>query len=297
MATRGHISARHNLRPLSDTFADDVVRGVHMIPGFAYGRTSELLAHSIARKHEENKPDGNDDEEDPEWMYQNEYDECCEETDYLFYYVGMFADRDMFMRFRGGGIGHRGTHSVDEYLQQDTYTLDPEDLTEEHEAPLNGPSNTNAATVSAAEADVASNDAHMSTANATATLYVDMPSTEGDADGVADKGGGISDSEDSGMPEDPENISKGKSRETAGESDTHDDDKDEDEEEDEEDEEDEGEHEGESESGSENESESESESDDGSGSEDAADEGSESGDTDDEADDEAVRDREGYGPL
>ncbi|ETW82519.1 hypothetical protein HETIRDRAFT_316510, partial [Heterobasidion irregulare TC 32-1] len=269
----------------------DVVHSVHMIPGFAYGHTSELLAHSIARKHEENKPDGNDDKEDPEWMYQNEYDERCEETDYLFYYVGMFSDRDMFMRFRGGGIGHRGTRSVDKYLQQDTYTLDPEDLTEEHEAPLNGPSNTNAATVSAAEADVASNDAHMSTANATATLYVDIPSTEGDADGVADKGGGISDSEDSGMPEDPENISKGKSRETAGKSDTHNDDKDEDEEEDE------GEHEGESESGSEDESESESESDDGSGSEDAADEGSESGDTDDEADDEAIRDREGYGPL
>ena len=69
----------------------DVVRGVHMIPAFAYGRTSELLAHSIARKHEENKPDGNDDEEDPEWIYHNEYDERCEDTDYLFYYVGMYV--------------------------------------------------------------------------------------------------------------------------------------------------------------------------------------------------------------
>ena len=203
----------------------------------------------------------------------------------------------MFMRFRGGGIGHRGTRSVDKYLQQDTYTLDPEDLTEEHEVPLNGPSNTHA-TVSAAEADAASNDAHMSAVDVVATTSVDVPSTEGDADGVADKSRGISDGKDSStVPEDPENISKGKSRETAGESDTHDDDKDKDKEDEEEDEEDEGEHEGESESGSESEDESVSESDDGSGSEGAADEGSESGDTDDEADDEAVRDREGYGPL
>ena len=45
---------------------------------------------------------------------------------------------------------------------------------------------------------------------------------------------GILDSEDLGMPEDPENISKGKNHETAGESDTHDDDKDKNEEDEEE---------------------------------------------------------------
>ncbi|GLB33254.1 hypothetical protein LshimejAT787_0101380 [Lyophyllum shimeji] len=62
----------------------DVIRAVHMIPAFAFGHTSDLLAPSIARQLVEN---------DEDWVY---------------YYVGMFVDRDMFMRFVGGGVGHKG---------------------------------------------------------------------------------------------------------------------------------------------------------------------------------------------
>ncbi|KAF8235256.1 hypothetical protein L208DRAFT_1257852, partial [Tricholoma matsutake] len=38
----------------------DVIRGVHMIPAFAYGTTSEFLGPSIARQQCEN---------DEDWVY------------------------------------------------------------------------------------------------------------------------------------------------------------------------------------------------------------------------------------
>ncbi|KAL6306020.1 hypothetical protein BKA93DRAFT_913438 [Sparassis latifolia] len=60
-----------------------VIRGCHLIPAFADGRTKELLAfsQSIAR------PRG-------------------ESEDWVSYYVNIFVDRDMFMRYHGGGVGH-----------------------------------------------------------------------------------------------------------------------------------------------------------------------------------------------
>ncbi|KAI5896073.1 uncharacterized protein SCHCODRAFT_02492911 [Schizophyllum commune H4-8] len=65
----------------------DIVRASHLIPAFALGLTRELLPpSSLARP-------GCDDTED---------------ADYARYYVNMFSDRDMFMRYRGGGIGHKG---------------------------------------------------------------------------------------------------------------------------------------------------------------------------------------------
>ncbi|KAK2459629.1 hypothetical protein APHAL10511_008357 [Amanita phalloides] len=61
-----------------------VIRSGHLEPAFALGRTDEYLLPSIARQSRE------DDE------------------DWAFYYVNMsrFVDRDMFMRYRGGGVGH-----------------------------------------------------------------------------------------------------------------------------------------------------------------------------------------------
>ncbi|THH23278.1 hypothetical protein EUX98_g7896 [Antrodiella citrinella] len=57
----------------------EIIRGVHLIPAGAYGRTRELLAPSpLARR---------DEDEDEDWVR---------------FYVGM----DMFMRFLGGGVGH-----------------------------------------------------------------------------------------------------------------------------------------------------------------------------------------------
>ncbi|CDO75898.1 hypothetical protein BN946_scf184523.g7 [Trametes cinnabarina] len=63
---------------------DQVLRGVHLIPAFAHGLSdSALPGYSIARLEDE------------------------EDQDFSYYNVGIFVDRDMFMRFLGGGIGHR----------------------------------------------------------------------------------------------------------------------------------------------------------------------------------------------
>ncbi|TDL17170.1 hypothetical protein BD410DRAFT_886035 [Rickenella mellea] len=74
--------------PESDEFAfgfldpAQVIRGAHIIPGFHHGRTKELLRPSIARQPKE---------KDEDWER---------------YYVGCFVDRDMLLRYAGGGIGH-----------------------------------------------------------------------------------------------------------------------------------------------------------------------------------------------
>jgi len=60
-----------------------VLRGVHLIPGFAHGQTDEYLGMSVIRPLEN-------------------------DLDWVVYYVNMFVDRDMFMRYLGGGVGHQG---------------------------------------------------------------------------------------------------------------------------------------------------------------------------------------------
>ncbi|KIY51863.1 hypothetical protein FISHEDRAFT_36186, partial [Fistulina hepatica ATCC 64428] len=63
-----------------------VVRGCHLIPAFCGGRTQDLLPVStptVARLGP------------------------LETDDWTNYYVSIFLDRDMMMRFFGGGIGHR----------------------------------------------------------------------------------------------------------------------------------------------------------------------------------------------
>ncbi|KAJ6583307.1 hypothetical protein B0H10DRAFT_1818841, partial [Mycena sp. CBHHK59/15] len=79
--------------PQSDNFAfgfldpANVVRGAHLIPDFRGGRTTELLdTQNITAAR------------------------AVEDTDdWANYYVDVFADRDMMMRFFGGGIGHMQT--------------------------------------------------------------------------------------------------------------------------------------------------------------------------------------------
>ncbi|KAI9059487.1 hypothetical protein FKP32DRAFT_1657872 [Trametes sanguinea] len=61
----------------------DVIRACHLIPAFAEGRTTSLLGpSSLARTPSENHED---------WER---------------YYVNRFVDRDMFMRYLGGAVGH-----------------------------------------------------------------------------------------------------------------------------------------------------------------------------------------------
>ncbi|KAI0357196.1 hypothetical protein OH77DRAFT_141434 [Trametes cingulata] len=63
---------------------DDVIRGCHLIPAFAEGRTSSLLGPSAL-----SRPSSNHDE------------------DWERFYVNRFVDRDMFMRYLGGAVGHQ----------------------------------------------------------------------------------------------------------------------------------------------------------------------------------------------
>ncbi|ETW75354.1 hypothetical protein HETIRDRAFT_430757 [Heterobasidion irregulare TC 32-1] len=72
-----------------------IIRGIHLIPAFARGHTSEQLGPSISRQPAEN------------------------DEDWEGYYINMFVDHDMFMRFGGGGIGHKGTWHPNTSLLQD----------------------------------------------------------------------------------------------------------------------------------------------------------------------------------
>ncbi|KAK1235189.1 hypothetical protein PQX77_001594 [Marasmius sp. AFHP31] len=72
-----------------------VIQASHIIPAFEYNTTDDLLRHdSMARVYEE-------------------YDEgqyVKEDQDYRYYFVNMFPDTNMFMRYHGGGIGHLQFH-------------------------------------------------------------------------------------------------------------------------------------------------------------------------------------------
>jgi hypothetical protein len=95
----------------SDAFSfldpDEIIRGAHLIPAFAHGVTDELLGPSIARQ---------DDEGDKDWryfyvgMYVHESYEMLPSLGLMAF---RFVDRDMVMRYLGGGVGHKTTsHSV-----------------------------------------------------------------------------------------------------------------------------------------------------------------------------------------
>ncbi|KAJ8074150.1 hypothetical protein PM082_012442 [Marasmius tenuissimus] len=66
---------------------DAVIRASHLIPQFSAGKTNDLLettSPTAARL-------------------------AGETDDWVNYYVNIFVDRDMFMRYHGGGIGHLDT--------------------------------------------------------------------------------------------------------------------------------------------------------------------------------------------
>ncbi|KAK1220812.1 hypothetical protein PQX77_016383 [Marasmius sp. AFHP31] len=87
-----------------------VIRASHIIPAFEYNTTDDLLRHdSMARVYEE-------------------YDEgqyVKEDQDYRYYFVNMFPDTDMFMRYRGGGIGHLQFHEQLHELELEATAGDP----------------------------------------------------------------------------------------------------------------------------------------------------------------------------
>ena len=78
----------------------NVLCAAHLIPAFAYGRTTVFLGPSLIRE--------NQDEEDWESFYVNR---CLYSSSTLFCFVltsPRFVDRDMFMRYFGAGVGHLG---------------------------------------------------------------------------------------------------------------------------------------------------------------------------------------------
>ena len=97
----------------------DIIRGVHLIPRFSLGRTNELLGPSFARSAAEDNED---------WVryYINMY-----VNDYYFFrfllaltFLPRFVDRDMMMRFRGGGVGHSSTRAASDKFKNDRDDLD-----------------------------------------------------------------------------------------------------------------------------------------------------------------------------
>ncbi|KAF9521934.1 hypothetical protein CPB83DRAFT_872126 [Crepidotus variabilis] len=70
-----------------------ILRAAHLIPAFAWQETNEYLNSN---------------------------------KDYCFHYVSMFVDRDMVMRFRGGGVGHKSTQLATNFFEQDHHKLDKE---------------------------------------------------------------------------------------------------------------------------------------------------------------------------
>ncbi|KAH9018100.1 hypothetical protein EDB85DRAFT_1874003 [Lactarius pseudohatsudake] len=86
----------------------EVIRMVHLILDFASIRTKELLtgkSMAIQDPH----PDG----------------------EYPTYYVAMFSDRDLFMRYCGGGVGHLATWQCSKTLLADEHTLVAESQVED----------------------------------------------------------------------------------------------------------------------------------------------------------------------
>ncbi|KAI9434835.1 hypothetical protein H4582DRAFT_1766338, partial [Lactarius indigo] len=64
----------------------EVIQMVHLIPDFVSGHMKELMTG-------------------PSTALQT----CRPDGEYKQYYVAMFSDRDLFMWYRGGGVGHLGT--------------------------------------------------------------------------------------------------------------------------------------------------------------------------------------------
>ncbi|KIJ23742.1 hypothetical protein M422DRAFT_195539 [Sphaerobolus stellatus SS14] len=77
-----------------------VIRACHLIPAFNYGELDLLQPGSVGR----NTKDG--------------------DLDYVHYYVNQYVDRDMYMRYLGGGIGH--TIHYDPELEVPDIEDDPE---------------------------------------------------------------------------------------------------------------------------------------------------------------------------
>ncbi|RXW22636.1 hypothetical protein EST38_g3212 [Candolleomyces aberdarensis] len=80
-----------------------VVRAVHLIPDATSGWCSNGISQpSLARPQVEN----------------------ADYTDCAYFHVNVFADRDMFMRYRGGAVGHKSIRSAVDHFLTDRDSVD-----------------------------------------------------------------------------------------------------------------------------------------------------------------------------
>ncbi|KAF7793821.1 hypothetical protein EIP86_004942 [Pleurotus ostreatoroseus] len=89
-----------------------VIRAAHIMPAEEFGLKDGLMGSALRRE----RP--------------------AENADWNFYHVGMFADRDMGMRYIGGGIGHkmlRGIINISDTMKMILKDLEDENMDEEED--------------------------------------------------------------------------------------------------------------------------------------------------------------------
>ncbi|TFK17135.1 hypothetical protein FA15DRAFT_650555 [Coprinopsis marcescibilis] len=82
----------------------EIIRGIHLIPDFTGNKSGNGLGPTSVRPMRD---------EDKDWNY---------------YYIGWFSHRDLFMRFRGGGVGHTSTREAADFFLGDRDEVDVEFL-------------------------------------------------------------------------------------------------------------------------------------------------------------------------
>ena len=98
-----------------------VIRATHLIPAFAANKTSDLLPFPsrIARRE-------SDGDEDWHYFYVSMWASCFAISHSYSAAKAQirFSDRDMVMRYRGGGVGHVTTRAATDFFKTDRRPLD-----------------------------------------------------------------------------------------------------------------------------------------------------------------------------
>ena len=125
---------------------DEIIRAVHLIPSFKSGQTSDYL--SVPSKA---RPDI----ESQDWK-QFQVNMYVGSSSIIFHtdtpnVLVRLVDRDMFMRFRGGGIGHRYMRQVEPWLDATGWGASWPSFTHRNPEPVPTDGQSNGDTTAAAE--------------------------------------------------------------------------------------------------------------------------------------------------
>lgn len=89
---------------------DLVLRAIHLLPAFRFGRTEDLLPPSSLARVKQASDNRGDNRSDWESFYVNKLKSPFITLAKVSDKCPRFADRDLFMHHRGGGIGHTTGH-------------------------------------------------------------------------------------------------------------------------------------------------------------------------------------------